>query len=149
MSINLLSAAFWRSKIYDRIPPWLKEYVRFKRRVAQNRALKEKNVQIQENDLIEALNNVGISNGDTLFIHSSADWFRNLEGGPMKVIQLLRDAVGEDGTLVMPAFPLTGMAKEYLDREKFDVKRSPSQMGLITEVFSTSSKNYKKSSSYS
>ena len=41
----------------------------------------------------------------------------------------------EAGTLAMPAFPISGLASEYLSSNTFNVAKSPSQTGLVTELF--------------
>src|SRR5437773_1957507 len=54
----------------------------------------------------------------------------------LDIIQVLQEAVGPSGTLLMPTMPFSGTALEYVAKDKvFDVTRTPSQMGLITELF--------------
>ena len=44
--------------------------------------------------------------------------------------------MGSSGTLLMPTLPFTGTAVEYVQkRTVFDVKKTPSQMGFLTEIF--------------
>ena len=46
------------------------------------------------------------------------------------------DALGDDGTLVMPSLPYRGAAIDYLSGlELFDVRKTPSMMGLVSEFF--------------
>src|SRR2546425_534962 len=57
-------------------------------------------------------------------------------GDPVEVIRALQDVLGPRGTLMMPTLPFTGSAIEYTSRDLvFDVRRTPSRMGFITEVF--------------
>lgn len=54
--------------------------------------------------LAEGLQSLKINNGDILLVHSSMDGLKNTGLSPTKVISILRDIVGIDGTIVMPAF---------------------------------------------
>lgn len=48
---------------------------------------------------------LGIKNGDILIVHSSMDGLRKMDVGKEEAVGFLRDLVGPDGTLVMPAYP--------------------------------------------
>jgi aminoglycoside 3-N-acetyltransferase len=86
------------------------------------------------------LRRLGIEQGDTLLVHSSLDQFSAFQGKPMDVILALQEAVGPTGTLLMPTLPFRGSAVEYVRGLRvFDVRRTPSQMGLLTELFRRSS----------
>lgn len=75
-----------------------------------------------------------------LMVHSSLN---NLEpmyqGNAMELLKALIEYCGPDRTLVMPAFNFGAEgegAREALKRNsRFDLQRSPSQMGLLTELF--------------
>jgi aminoglycoside N3'-acetyltransferase len=47
---------------------------------------------------------LGVRRGGVLLVHASFRAIRPFDGGPSKVIGALRDAVGDEGTLVMPAW---------------------------------------------
>jgi len=82
--------------------------------------------------LREALIRLGVGPGDLLFVHSSWDGMANLAAGPTDVLAMLRELIGEEGTLAMPSNPI------LVEREGgrvYDVHRSPSKYGLLTEVF--------------
>lgn len=86
----------------------------------------------------ELLRKLGVVSGATVMIHSSADEIaRRVPGmNPMKLIRLLQESLGTQGTLLMPTFPFSGRQLEYVEtQDSFDVKRTPSQVGLVTEVF--------------
>lgn len=78
---------------------------------------------------------LGIGKGDTLFIHSSVD-FLNVDFSPLKLLSILTDLIGEEGTLVFPAWHTNVRAEDYLSDENnlFDVKRSPAVLGLLPEL---------------
>ena len=77
----------------------------------------------------------GVNRGDTLFIHSSID-FLNIDFSPIRLIHILMEVIGKDGTLVFPAWHIMERAEEYLCNENniFDMKRSPSVLGLLPEL---------------
>src|SRR5436309_2786837 len=87
-------------------------------------------------DLNRALVELGVVAGDVVMVHSAFDSFLGFQGGPVDVIRTLREVVGARGTLMMPTIPFRGTAVEYaLGDPVFDVRRTVSRMGLLTEVF--------------
>ena len=75
----------------------------------------------------------GLRRGVVL-VHSSLRSMGYVPGGGETVIRGLSDALGPDGTLLMPA-----LSYEYVDaaRPLFDVLRTPSNIGMIPEIFRT------------
>jgi len=91
-------------------------------------------------DFRRALLEVGVAPGDRLMVHSSFDSFRAFRGGPADVVRTLQEVVSPGGTLLMPTVPFRRTAVEYaLGDPVFDARRTPSRMGLVTEVFRRSS----------
>jgi aminoglycoside 3-N-acetyltransferase len=87
-------------------------------------------------DLLNAVRRVGVASGDTLLVHSSYDHFGRFTGKPSDVLAVLQTAVGPSGTLMVPTLPFNGPAVDYVAQPRvFDVARTPSQMGLLTELF--------------
>ena len=87
-------------------------------------------------DLERVVRECRIGAGDTVLVHSSYDAFQGFSGKPSDVIALLQGAVGESGTLLMPTLPFNGTAVEYArGNPVFDVKRTPSRMGMLSEMF--------------
>ncbi len=87
-------------------------------------------------DFARALECLGIRTGDVLFVHSSFDRFRGFRGRLSDVIRILQNAVGPPGTLIMPTLPFDGSAIDYVRSGKVtDLARTPSRMGILTEVF--------------
>jgi len=87
-------------------------------------------------DLLAALRKLGIGEGDVLLVHSAFAEFVGFEGGAPDVIRVLKDAVGASGTVMMPTLSFSGTAVAYAREGKvFDPRKTPSQVGLLTEVF--------------
>ena len=87
-------------------------------------------------DLRAALRHLGIAEGQVVMVHSSFDQFAGFSGKATEVIAVLEDAVGVTGTLLMPTLPFTGTAVEYVSQgPMFDERRTPSRVGLLTELF--------------
>jgi aminoglycoside N3'-acetyltransferase len=76
---------------------------------------------------------------EILMVHSSYDRLLPMYSGtPKDLINELINCCGTTRTLVMPAFVLGGRGydkKEYFSKRAFDVARTPSEMGLLTEIF--------------
>lgn len=86
--------------------------------------------------LTAALRTLGVREGDIVLAHVAYNEFLGFTGGPSDVMQSLRAAIGEAGTMLMPSMPFTGTAFAYVQSaETFDVQRTPSHMGLVTELF--------------
>ena len=118
------------------IPDKLK--IRLKRILKRlNRSYLEiRNANVSPGQIMDTLRKLGVREGDVIFVHSSFDKMRGVDGGVRAIVDGLLDVVGEKGTLAMPSFPASVTNKEYLDRSPlFDASKTPSRMGLITEVF--------------
>jgi len=88
----------------------------------------------------QALRDLSITSGDTILVHSSFDAFKGFQGKPTDIIATLQKAVSPTGIIIMPTMPFTGTAVDYARANPlFDAKRTPSRMGLITELFRRSS----------
>lgn len=79
---------------------------------------------------------LGLARGDAVLVHSSFDAFEGFRGKPNDVIQALQSTVGPGGLLLMPTMGFTGSAIDFAHSgQVFDVRRSPSRMGMISELF--------------
>ncbi len=87
-------------------------------------------------DLKRTLAGLEIVRGDTLLVHSSFDAFQGFQGKPTDVISVLQAVVGSEGVVMMPTMTFSGTAVDYARTTSlFDVARTPSRMGLLTELF--------------
>lgn len=92
--------------------------------------------RVTVNDLVHDLQNVGIRQGDTLFVHSALSKIGDVEEGAKTVIAALRAAVGPTGNIVMPAYLSADDYVAALDRgEVLDLRTARSATGKITEEF--------------
>jgi len=84
--------------------------------------------------IAEYLLSSGLRRGGVVLVHSSLRSMGYVPGGAETVIRGLVDALGPDGTLLMPA-----LSYEHVDaaRPVFDVLRTPSNIGVIPETFRT------------
>jgi aminoglycoside 3-N-acetyltransferase len=91
---------------------------------------------VSRRQITDDLKALGIKQGDVLLVHSSLSRVGFVKGSADTVIDALLDVLGEEGTLVMPAFSFRlGMQDDLESGPPFDVNASPSYMGKITEVF--------------
>jgi len=78
---------------------------------------------------------------EILMVHSSVNNMVPMyTGTPLDLVRMLVDFCGPERTLVMPAFyfgdpSIGGAGATYRVSPRFDVRRTPSQMGLATELF--------------
>jgi aminoglycoside 3-N-acetyltransferase len=79
--------------------------------------------------------NLGLVSGDTVYVHSSVDQL-NLGFPFYRVLPLIQNALGPEGTILFPTYPNRSPVSsyEYLKQDHvFDVRRTPSFTGLVTE----------------
>ena len=76
----------------------------------------------------------GLRRGGAVLVHASLRSMGHVPGGAKTVIRGLLDALGPDGTLLMPA-----LSYRYVNaaHPAFDVLRTPSNIGTIPETFRT------------
>jgi aminoglycoside 3-N-acetyltransferase len=76
---------------------------------------------------------LGLVSGDTVFVHSALGEL-NLAVAPEQIIEILREVVGDDGTILFPTYPRQSAHDFLKSGEVFDVRRSASFTGLLTEL---------------
>jgi aminoglycoside 3-N-acetyltransferase len=86
--------------------------------------------------LTAQLRRMGVADTDTLLVHSNFEPLSGFTGTPMDVVNALAGLVGDKGNLLMVSIPFRGSAYDHLALGKvFDVRKTISMMGLITEMF--------------
>lgn len=87
-------------------------------------------------ELLQSLREVGIQLNDVVLMHSAATGFEGFSGSIPDAIETVQQAVGPGGTLLMPTLSMSGSAIEFAQSGKvFNIRTTPSQVGLLTEVF--------------
>ena len=89
-------------------------------------------------ELAAGLARLGIEAGDSVFVHSSLKSLGYVEGGAASVVQALQQAVGPQGTLLLPTYYLPGgsiLATCQLPGYVFDVRKHGSHMGRLPQAF--------------
>lgn len=77
---------------------------------------------------------LGVRPGDLLMVHASLDRL-HAALAPLAILELLRDVVGPEGTLVFLSYSLRIGAAEILERPvAFDARRTPTDAGLLCEL---------------
>ncbi|MFN5347486.1 MAG: AAC(3) family N-acetyltransferase [Bacteroidota bacterium] len=110
----------------------IKKYFRNRKLTSQ----KNNNQLLTKEDLIDQIKNIGVAKGDHLLVHCSLSKIGYINGGALTLIEALLEAVGPEGTLLMPAFPAKGRNKDYLlENTVFELNNTPSQMGATSETF--------------
>jgi aminoglycoside 3-N-acetyltransferase len=103
---------------------------------ALRRAYHDRFHSYDSEQLRAALAEGGLAKGDVVLMHSAFRATNGYRGKPQDVIAAVLDAIGPDGTLVMTSMAYTSSTADYLEANPtFDVRRTPSQMGIITEIF--------------
>jgi len=87
---------------------------------------------VDENQIRQGLEHLGVTAGDLLLVHSSLSSFGYVEGGADTVIDALLDTVGSHGSVLMPTLTFGVLNNSPV---RFSVKNTPSSSGRITEVF--------------
>lgn len=73
-----------------------------------------------------------VRSGDVVFVHSSTDRL-GLAFPFYRILSLIREIIGDSGTVLFPTYPKLPAHEAVLSGEIFDVRKSPSFTGLLTE----------------
>ena len=86
-------------------------------------------------DMLGELAQMGVKRGDILIVHSSMDGLHNIDATPREILEGIMGFLGEEGTLVLPAYPFH---KEQGAPEKairYDPSRTVAWTGILPNVF--------------
>jgi aminoglycoside 3-N-acetyltransferase len=73
-----------------------------------------------------------LTTGDVVFVHSSVDRI-GLQFPFFGILSLIREVIGDSGTVLFPTYPRLAAHEALLSGEVFDVRTSPSFTGILTE----------------
>ena len=100
------------------------------------RARVERLPQLSETDVAAILRErLGLGPGDVVYVHSSVDRL-NLGFPFYRILPLIQNVIGDAGTVLFPTYPNRSPVSSYEYLRAgivFDVKRTPSFTGLLTE----------------
>jgi len=89
--------------------------------------------KVEKEDIIKKLRELGIKEGNTLYVHSSMSSFGYVTGGQDTVIDSLLEIVGKEGNIIMPTFNYINSKEPRLNL--FDPEKTPCETGKIAEAF--------------
>lgn len=100
-----------------------------------NPLFKTDNEYLYYNNFVNGLKKIGIKKGDTIFVHSDITVFgklvlRNRNKLLEALVDVLKECVGENGTIIMPTFTYS-----FCNNKVFDKDKSKSTVGILTEYF--------------
>ncbi len=80
---------------------------------------------VKKEDILSALEKAGLGRGDAVMVHCALSPFGHIEGGAETVVDAFLETVGEEGTIIMPAFTFStiyieGMGPVVTKRRFFD-----------------------------
>jgi aminoglycoside N3'-acetyltransferase len=78
---------------------------------------------------------LNVQQGDVVFVHSAMSKM-NVTFTPQRMLELLKECVGQDGTLLFPCWHYTGRAEDYLRKPDavFDVQHSKTTLGFLNQL---------------
>jgi aminoglycoside 3-N-acetyltransferase len=86
--------------------------------------------------LERSLRGLGLSEGDTVLVHGAFHPHGGFKGSPGDLIEVILKVLGPGGNLLMVSMPYRTSSYEYVrSLDVFDVRRTVSKMGLVSEVF--------------
>ena len=89
---------------------------------------------VERQEITHALHQVGVRPGDTVMFHSSLSSMGWVVGGADTVIDGFLDAVGPEGTVVVPTLCRRPDGERHLTFDRWNIATSVSCVGRITEV---------------
>jgi aminoglycoside 3-N-acetyltransferase len=86
--------------------------------------------ELSRAEVVNQLRTLGVEEAGVLLVHTSFRATRPVEGGPLGLIEALREAVGPDGTVVMPSWSGD-------DDQPFDPFTTPASpdLGVVADSF--------------
>lgn len=82
-------------------------------------------MNITKQDIINGLLDLGLKSGDEIEVHSSLSSFGYVDGGAETVISALKDVVGENGSIFMPALRLS---------QEMPLNEDDKTLGITTKI---------------
>lgn len=85
--------------------------------------------EVNESQLISCLQDVGLAEGDGVLVHSAIQFLGRPENGPATYLSAIRQVIGPEGTVAVPAFNFI-----FAREGRYDPQNSPADgMGSFSE----------------
>lgn len=117
---------------------WVKRILKLFHQRQRVKELAKTRPAVTRAELVHDLRKMGVNPGDLLFVHSSLKSLGFVEGGPETVISALLEAVGEDGTVMLPTYYMPGggiLSTCQIPGYEFDPRVHGTNMGALPEAF--------------
>jgi aminoglycoside 3-N-acetyltransferase len=103
------------------------------KQVKREREIKKLSEGVSRERIIADLGSMGIEKGDVLFLHSSLKNIGYVDGGPDTVVNAILEAIGDQGTLIVPTYSMIGtMYHTCIDKSfVFDPRKDTKGLGAI------------------
>lgn len=125
--VTAMTADSWLRQVKQRVKPG---YLRGRRWLA--RTLHAYDVP----QLQAALRELGLAPGDSVFLHAGFAPDSGFSGTPADLLDAVIDVLGADGHLLMMSMAYGGASAVWAATDPlFDVRRTPSALGIVSEVF--------------
>ena len=86
--------------------------------------------------LKQALIDVGVRQGDVIFVHSSYFPDNGFADSPARAVATIVESVGPTGTILMASSAYNTSTEDYVSGTPiFDVQNTASKLGILTEIF--------------
>ncbi len=133
IDVNLERKTMIKELIKKIVPDiYIETQVKKKLQLEREKTLLKDKISYEE--MIEILTaNMQIHPGDTVFVHSSVNNL-NLDFSPMKLINILKDLIGEQGNILMPTYPKLTSYRFLKSNQIFDIKKTPTYTGFLNEL---------------
>lgn len=120
------------------VKAFIKSILESVRRGQSAKKLEQTERHVTREQLTADLLKMGVQPDDTLFIHSSLKSLGFVKGGVAEVIAAMQDAVGDEGTLLLPTYYMPGGTIQgtcELQDYVFDPSKHGTNMGRLPEAF--------------
>lgn len=126
-----MKAAEWIKKVLP--VSFVNKLRRLKRKIEQRPLAKHPPMPLSEFENV-LRRQLGISSGQTLFVHSGFGGLK-IEGTPGDVVRLLIDIVGPTGNILMPFYPVKASYEWLLTGQPFNLREWKTSMGAVAIAF--------------
>lgn len=137
MEKNKSMVSFIKSFLYflfDRSPNFIQAYARELKRRRKRYSMLSNDMAIHGDQFLASFGNFLFADSAPLMVHSSGEFFAR-SGVSLADLNSLFIQAAENRTIMMPAFPFEGLALNSVESLVFDPVRTPSKMGLLSEIF--------------